>query len=34
MEKNHYSLDKIKLNNWLNIRKINLDQLNIDLKKN
>ncbi len=33
MEKNHYSLDKIKLNRWLNIRKITLDQLNIDLKK-
>ena len=33
MEKNHYSLDKIKLNRWLNIRKTTLDQLNIDLKK-
>jgi len=33
MEKNHYSLEKIKLNRWLNVRKTTLSQLNIDLKK-
>ena len=32
MKKNHYSLDKIKLNRWLNIRKTTIGQLNRDLK--
>ena len=33
MNKNHYSLDKVKLNRWLNIRKTTINQLNKDLKK-
>ena len=32
MNKDHYSLDKIKLNRWLNIRKTTIGQLNRDLK--
>ena len=33
MKKNHYSLDKIKFNRWLNVRKTTLNKLNNDLKK-
>lgn len=33
MNKDHYCLDKIKLNRWLNIRKTTLKHLNEDLKE-
>jgi len=32
MNKSHYSLDRLRLNRWLNIRKTTIEQLNKDLK--